>query len=188
MKWFELAQEQCARFWAKVDKFGPIPTSRPELGPCWDWKSGLGADGYGKFQITGRRGELPKQKHVRAHRLSYELTHGPIDDGLSALHVCDRPLCVNPSHLFLGTQSDNRADCTAKGRNASGPRHGSKTKPESRPRGETHYKSRMTEADVLSARNLRLEGHSMVKIARRLGRSYHAVTSAIYRKSWKHVD
>lgn len=98
------------RFWSKVDRNGPIPAHRPELGPCWLW-TGAGAGGgrYGVF--TGAKDEC-----LSAHRVSWELAHGPVPPGLEVLHACDRKPCVRPDHLFLGTQLDNVRDCKAKGR------------------------------------------------------------------------
>lgn len=79
---------------------------------CWLWKGYLDGGGYGQL-IRRRHG---KRIHHRAHRYSYELYNGTIPDGLFVLHKCDVPICVNPEHLFLGTQSDNMKDCVAKGR------------------------------------------------------------------------
>jgi len=76
---------------------------------CWVWL-GFKADrrGYGGMRIDYRT--------VRAHRYSWEIHNGLIPNGLHVLHRCDNPPCVNPKHLFLGTNSDNVADMTAKGR------------------------------------------------------------------------
>lgn len=91
-----------ARFWAKVNK---TPT-------CWLWTAGT-IRGYGQFHLP-RTGST--HHTVYAHRYAWTLTNGPILDNLSVLHRCDVPLCVNPEHLFLGTQPDNLADARAKGR------------------------------------------------------------------------
>lgn len=91
------------RFWAKVDKSGG-----PEA--CWLWTACKSGFGYGNIWVTN--------KMKQAHRVAYELFVGPIPAGLCVLHSCDRPLCVNPAHLFLGTYLDNNRDRKMKGRNA----------------------------------------------------------------------
>jgi hypothetical protein len=85
---------------------------------CWEWAASTFNGGYGQFK------PMPGQPPVRASRYSWELHHGPIPDGLMVLHQCDNPPCVRPDHLFVGTGSDNMADCTAKGRHPA-------TRPES---------------------------------------------------------
>lgn len=92
-------------FWSKVAK----------TDACWLWTGRQFWDGYGAFD---RRIDGVK-KIFKAHRQSYELSVGAIPDGLHVLHRCDVRLCVRPDHLFLGTNDDNVADRTAKGRSSS---------------------------------------------------------------------
>jgi hypothetical protein len=103
------------RFWSKVNKNGPIPIHRPELGPCWIWTAGRFPDGYGAFSVN--------RKNISAHRFSFEQEYGPLLPeffGEVILHACDNPPCVRPSHLHQGTTEENVADRQAKKRTARG--------------------------------------------------------------------
>ena len=100
------------RLMARVNKEG---RDNPEIGRCWEWTGYCAKSGYGS--VNCRR--VSKQP-MYVHRLSYEIHAGPIENGLHVLHRCDNPCCVNPAHLFLGTQVDNNNDKMAKGRQAKG--------------------------------------------------------------------
>jgi hypothetical protein len=117
--------DDVARFWSKVGE--PTKTG------CWLWLASK-MDRYGHGQFTFRREGT--QYHRYAHRVSWELNNGPIPDGLKVCHNCpggDNALCVNPAHLFLGTQADNLADARRKGMlNERLPRQGKTFSPEQR--------------------------------------------------------
>lgn len=91
-----------SRFWAKV--------AVGDADQCWLWQGPLSGNGYGRCAIGKRRAWMA------AHRVSWTIHHGDIPQGLFVCHHCDVPLCVNPAHLFLGTQTDNMRDAASKGR------------------------------------------------------------------------
>ena len=88
------------RFWMQTEKRLPDE--------CWEWIGSKNDDGYGSIQIN--------KTLTKAHRFSWQISNGEIPTGLCVLHKCDNPSCVNPNHLFLGTQQDNIIDMHKKGR------------------------------------------------------------------------
>lgn len=88
------------RFWAKVDKGGPTPTHRPDLGPCWLWTAHTNGKGYGRFTVTTK-------KLILAYRWAWEDANGPVPEGLELDHLCRTRLCVRPSHLEAVTHEIN---------------------------------------------------------------------------------
>ena len=95
------------RFWSYVDKRLPDE--------CWEWNGGRAPTGYGTFGVASGKAR-------RAHRVAWELIHGAAPGELCVLHRCDNPPCVNPAHLFLGTQLDNARDKMRKKRYRNGGR------------------------------------------------------------------
>lgn len=89
------------RFFSKINRKAP--------NGCWEWTGNRNRDGYG---LSAKRIGT-----VLAHRISYRIHRGVFDLNLCVLHKCDNPPCVNPDHLFLGTDMDNMRDMHSKGRN-----------------------------------------------------------------------
>ena len=129
---------------------------------CW-LRTGCYAHGYGAIGLSN--GSM-----MRAHRLSWTFHKGQIPKGLSVLHHCDTPACVNPDHLFLGTRKDNLMDAIAKRRWQE--------------RGEKHYRSKLTNADVAK---VRLCSSTAVEIAKDLNISPQAIGSIRRGETWKHL-
>lgn len=124
-----VGRKLCRRHYYEAQRRGSL-SQYPLIGPadvfweratktdgCWVWSGTRNSYGYGVFLLPGER-------PVRAHRHAYELTHGPIPDGLVVMHSCDNPPCINPTHLSLGGRGDNNRDAKAKGRNAAGEANG----------------------------------------------------------------
>jgi len=151
----KLTQADVQRFWSFVDRKGPAD--------CWLWQGGGPRNPYGNFSI-GPRGLA---KTYLAHRVSYQLAYGPTH--LHVCHSCDNPRCVNPQHLFAGTQRDNRQDCKRKNRTA---------------RGRQHGKVVLTEHEVKQIVGLDNRGHTSGEIARELRRKPTTVYNVIKGLSW----
>jgi len=161
------------RFFEKVDKNAP--------NGCWEWTAGKDGDDYGIFRVSNT-----KQK--RTHRFSYEFFKGLIPEGKMVCHTCDNPRCVNPDHLWLGTQKENMKDCVRKGRTANGDNNGSRKRPNKLKRGSENPLSKLTEIIVKNARDKHNQGSSITSLAIKYGVSTPAMFNAINRNTWKHVS
>jgi hypothetical protein len=132
---------------------------------CWLWTAGHHEFGYGVMSANGKR--------MTAHRLSWILHNGKIPKGLHVLHKCDNPRCVNPKHLFLGTQADNMADMVQKKRHAEGSRNGHAI---------------LTEDKVREARiRYAAGGISQRELAEQFGVHQVTLGEALRGSHWKHV-
>lgn len=142
---------------------------------CWPWKKALFHGGHGAVIFEGRQD--------RAHRVAWILVRGPIPPGMCVLHKCDNPPCCNPSHLFLGTRSDNIADRHAKGRDARGARSGRRTKPFSTA-GESNGRAKLTRKCVQEIKILRSNGLTLSQLAASYGVGISAIHRIVSGKGW----
>ncbi len=147
------------RFWSKVDKAGPDE--------CWLWTGALNNKGYGCVGVNGAHSKC-------SHRVSYELLVGPIPEDKHVLHRCDVPNCVNPSHLFLGTQTDNMQDAARKGRTRGA-------------QGEQHWRSKLTQeiADEIRHRYT-TEKITLNKLGEQYGVTGSTVWYILKRRIWNY--
>lgn len=136
--------ERIARFWSRVE------TTASGNG-CWVWTGGRYKTGYGMVALGQRDG---KQVNGYAHRIAYQLAHGPIPDGMVVMHSCDNQLCVR--HVVLGTQQDNIRDARDKGRLFTGVRQ-----------KQTRGRSPLTDSERAQVRALRAAGVTVAEVARR---------------------
>lgn len=155
------------RFLDKVNKDGPV---HPKHGKCWSW---IGAkDRYDRGLFNWKR------RCTRAARAVWEMLYGQIEDGDCVLHKCDNPNCVNPDHLFLGTQVDNIEDMVAKGRHAV-------------IRGADSHYAKLTEEEVIQIKRLYRE-NPIRGFAHRIAPLYGVKRLAISRIirgiSWKDTE
>ncbi len=132
---------------------------------CWTWVGYTDPNGYGRLNI--------KNAPILAHRISYEIHYGNIQDGLCVCHKCDNPRCVNPDHLFLGTQADNIADMEQKGR--------------ARKRGLRGADSPLAKIGEKDVREIRDTDTSAAKLGKKFGVSPTTIWDIRHRKSWKHL-
>lgn len=169
-------------FWSKVQKRGP--------GLCWPWRGVIKPNRRGKLGVDW------------APRLAWRIQRGPIPKGLYVCHTCDKGLCCNADHLFLGTQFDNMQDASRKGRMSRGEAHWTRRNPELVARGDRNGRvttpssygigqtcswSLLNDRKVRWAREQRRRGKSIEMIAIKLQVSRACISKVIRGKTWKHV-
>ena len=161
----ELTDKNIKNFWKKVDKKGEFE--------CWEWIACKDKNGYGLFGVD--------KKLYKSHRISWILENGeiPKDDSfnktLYVLHKCDNPGCVNPNHLFLGTNKDNMIDMVKKGRNYISS-------------GEKNGMSKKIEQEVLEIRQKYLTGlYTQKELSEEYSISRAQIQRIVNNKQWKHI-
>lgn len=142
------------RFWEKVEKRGEDE--------CWPWMGYKDPLGYGRFGVNG--------KALCSHRVAYEFSHG-VKIKHCVLHHCDNPCCVNPKHLFEGTDADNVKDKMAKGRMKS-------------TTGILNGRAKLTADDIVKIRS---DPRFIKVIAIDYGVHFSTISYIKLRKSWKHI-
>lgn len=142
-------KEPIERFWSYVQTQGD--------NNCWLWIGSRDTpQGYGRFRLNNRK--------VRAHRFAYQITIGEIPKGMDVLHRCDIKFCVNPNHLYLGTDNDNARDSAVRNR----------------------LRTKVSRDQVDQIRKLATSGVSHRKIASLFSISPSAVDDIVSYHSWKH--
>ena len=147
----KLTESDIVRFWNKVDVQGP--------NDCWEWIASI-RNGYGRFSLGC--------SDYGSHRISYTITNED-PENLCVCHTCDNRLCVNPSHLWLGTIQEDMNDKVVKGRQA---------------RGEGHDQARLTEKD---AREILHSDKTQSKLAEEYGVTIATISRLKRGRSWGYV-
>ena len=180
IKEIKLTEKDIARFWTKVDKNGP---TMPHMdSQCWVWVAAKDRKGYGSFGAKGKK--------FRSHRVAWVQVNGSIPNDLHVLHSCDFPSCCNISHLWVGTNMDNVVDRVNKGRNNTphGDKNGRRTCPGSTIRGEKHWSSKLTAAQIIEIRSIyAIEGTMHSKLADIFGVTRETIRDIINRRIWRHI-
>ena len=151
-----------------IEKFNKCLPEVLNENQCWEWNGKLDAYGYGY---------LYDKKPLKAHRVSYEIHYAePLND-LQCLHKCDNPSCVNPLHLFAGTNLDNVRDKVKKGRCYTGYQ-----------KGESNGASKLADSDVIKIRKLYQSGkYTTIKLGHLYNVNRSTISYIINNKTYKHL-
>lgn len=164
-----LTPSESKRFW------GQVRVDEPD--ECWLWTGKLYPDGSGRLSIRG----IP----LKVSQLSYFIHWGlhPYT-GLVVCHTCDDRACVNPMHLWLGTQAENMADCRRKGRTCAGDKASLRRYTHLVRKGVNHHNARLTDHLVAKIRMLRKSGLTQRKIAKKFGIKQPQVSRICHGVRW----
>ena len=150
-----------------VDEIRRFKSRVIDTGGCHEWSGYRNPKGYGLLKLRGIV--------VMAHRVSYRHHYDEIPDGLQVCHKCDNPSCVNPDHLFLGTNLENAMDRVAKGRVDA-------------KKGEAHHNCKLTASDVTEIRRRHSAGEARIlDLSREYGVNPPAIHKIVSGKTWKHL-
>jgi HNH endonuclease/Helix-turn-helix domain of resolvase len=174
-----MTDEEIYNFDKIYDRFNKY-TNKSSYLPCWLWMGArLNKNRYGLLRV--------KNKTMLAHRLSYEIHNGTIIDKKYVLHTCDNEGCVNPEHLFLGTQLDNVKDRDFKKRGHFFNPNSHFNKIRFIPVGIKNPKSKLSEKNVHEIRKLLSEGFSNKEIAKKFSVSKDTILRIKNKSSWRHI-
>ena len=158
----DLKKSDISRFWSKVAKI-------PDPNKCWEWMGSKRRRGYGRFSIRVSKGI---ESTFVASRIAYFLKHRVDPKEMVVCHECDNTGCVNPFHLFLGTNKDNTDDMMAKGRGIQ-------------PVGSRHGRSKLKEEDVYKIRDMVASGQKQAHVAKLYNVDQSAINNIIKGKNWQ---
>lgn len=147
--------------WTKTPKERLLDKIEKRENGCWVWTAATNPQGYGLM--------VYKKRLISAHRISWMEHVGEIQDGLYVCHRCDNPLCINPDHLFLGSQKENMDDMIRKGRQIH-------------PRGEDFNKSKLTWEAVRHIRSSDMTGYALAKM---YGVGKNTIYAILKNRTWK---